>query len=137
VDAADIFAMSSALADLESYKSTTGFNDAYVVALGDFDGDRVVTNADLQGLINFLANGGGSTSPAAVPEPASAILFTLGSAAGVFVRLVRRKKWTNSATHYHPTQRGVLTVRGARPFRHVDSTTLLELLWRNLPKVGR
>ena len=92
VDVADIFAMSSALADLESYKSATGFNDADVVALGDFDGDGVVTNADLQGLINLLANGGGSGAGSLmpVPEPSSLALITLALISAIAARPAQR-----------------------------------------------
>jgi hypothetical protein len=50
--------------------------------LGDLNGDGQVTNADLQGLITLLANGGGSGSLTAVPEPTSSVLMAL---AGVII----------------------------------------------------
>ena len=47
--------MSSALADLNAYKSAHSFSATDLTNIGDFSGDNSVTNADLQGLLNALA----------------------------------------------------------------------------------
>jgi hypothetical protein len=81
VRVADISAAASAFADLTKYQSDHGnMTSAQLVSIGDLDGDGLVTNADLQGLINLLANGGGNggASIAAVPEPSAAILVLIG-----------------------------------------------------------
>jgi hypothetical protein len=72
VNAGDIAAMMAALTDLNAYKTAKDLDNAGLVAIGDFNGDHEVTNADLQGLLNLLKSGGGSLS--AVPEPAGWIM---------------------------------------------------------------
>src|SRR5262245_61876322 len=68
----------SALADLNGYQATHGpgggaLSDPQLLQIADLTDDDLVTNADIQGLINLLANGGGSGggSLTAVPEPSS------------------------------------------------------------------
>jgi hypothetical protein len=97
VDVADISAMESALIDLDSYKATHLFGglpmtDLQLAEIGDFTGDSKVTNADLQGLINLLANGGGSGGAlvSAVPEPSGVALAALATFAAIAVRLRQR-----------------------------------------------
>ena len=58
VDAADISALMVALADLPTYQGS--LTSTQLAEIADLNGDGLVTNADLQGLINLLANGGGS-----------------------------------------------------------------------------
>jgi hypothetical protein len=53
----------------------------------DVNGDGHATNADIQALITYLINGGGSNSP--VPEPGSFVLLALG---GLLLAGRRRRK---------------------------------------------
>jgi PEP-CTERM motif-containing protein len=46
--------------------------------VANLNNDNVVNNADLQGLIVALANGGGGGSISAVPEPGSLALMAIG-----------------------------------------------------------
>jgi len=85
VNVADVAAMQRALRDLNLYQATHGpgggsLSSAQLVSLGDLTGDGQVTNADLQGLIDYLASGGGGVTPefTAVPEPASFFLAVIG-----------------------------------------------------------
>jgi uncharacterized protein YjbI with pentapeptide repeats len=86
---ADISALMTALSDLNKYQSTNNFTTAELQLVADLNHDQHVTNADLQGLIIYLANaaapapnGGNSTSATgsvtAVPEPSSLILLVIG-----------------------------------------------------------
>jgi hypothetical protein len=72
VNAADIKAMESALANLGNYEIAKGLSNDQLLLIGDLNNDGKVTNADLQSLLKLLDSGGGSTN--SVPEPASAIL---------------------------------------------------------------
>jgi polygalacturonase len=76
---ADMAAMQDALTRLGGFQSTGGLSDIQMDVLGDFNYDFKVTNADLQGLINQLANGG-SGAFSAVPEPSAIWLVTIGMA---------------------------------------------------------
>src|SRR5262249_27242817 len=78
----DISAMMIALANLSKYQAMHGtgggaLTNGQLQLIGDLTGDSKITNADLQGLIDYLANGRGSGggSLAAVPEPASVVLL--------------------------------------------------------------
>ncbi len=62
VDAADIGAMMQALTDTATYQSTNNLSSTDATLVLDANGDGVVTNADLQFLLNRLLAGGGSTS---------------------------------------------------------------------------
>jgi len=88
VNAADIGAMQAALADLDKYQSThSNMTGDQLVSIGDLSGDGLVINADLQGLINVLADGGGSGSGiTTVPEPASIILLAAGGLVSLLLR---------------------------------------------------
>ena len=57
-------------------------------AMSNLDSDSMVTNTDMQGLINMLANGGGSASLAAVPEPPGIGLLLAG---GLLLTVVWRQ----------------------------------------------
>ena len=82
VNVADIPAMMTALANLTAYQSTSSLTNPQLLLVADLTGDNLVTNSDIQGLSNLLANGGGSGSGSltAVPEPASLVLLALGGA---------------------------------------------------------
>ena len=87
VNSSDVAAMLSALTDLNAYKTSTGLDDAGLLAIGDLNADHAVNNADLQSLLTLLKNGGGSL--ATVPEPASWSLMSL-TALGGFMLFRRR-----------------------------------------------
>jgi hypothetical protein len=90
VNVSDIAAMENALVNLSNYQSTNGnMTTSQLVSIGDLNGDGLVTNADLQALITLLANGGGSDSVEAVPEPGALALFALGAVALIGRRRVK------------------------------------------------
>jgi hypothetical protein len=58
------------------------------VTLGNFNTtDMSVNNLDFQGMITALANGAGSGTLSAVPEPAAIVSAVFGAAALVLTRL--------------------------------------------------
>ncbi len=77
---ADIQAMIDAVANPTAYEAARNLSDANLVALGDFNGDGVFSSADVVPMLNALAHGGPLQS---VPEPASAVLFGIGTAVGL------------------------------------------------------
>jgi hypothetical protein len=77
VDASDILTMEKVLANPNAYETANDLTNNDLVQIGDFNGDGVVNNADLQGLINYLDSGQGNLSHA-VPEPATLLLLGLG-----------------------------------------------------------
>jgi hypothetical protein len=76
VDAADIQAMESALANLSGFQSANNLSDAQLDAIADVNGDGVINNADLQSLLTVLQSEGGP-SMASVPEPSAFALSSL------------------------------------------------------------
>jgi hypothetical protein len=102
INVADIAAAETALVDLNNYRSMHGnLTSAQLVSIGDLNGDGLVTNADLQGLIVYLANnpgtlpapaGGGNGSVTAVPEPVALNLLLIGLAQLFAVGVARSKK---------------------------------------------
>jgi hypothetical protein len=87
---ADLQSMMGALADLSGYQTYWGLTGEQVTTLGDFNGDESVTNGDLQGLINNLANGGRTGSSTPVPEPSTWIVAISGWL-GILLPLWRRE----------------------------------------------
>ncbi|HZZ28112.1 MAG TPA: family 16 glycosylhydrolase [Pirellulales bacterium] len=90
VDVSDVMALAQALTDVATYQqnrmsgsggitaSPTGtFTASDVQFALDINGDGADNNMDLQSLLNYLIAGNGST--AAVPEPSSVALLTLGA----------------------------------------------------------
>jgi hypothetical protein len=77
VDAADISAMTTTLADLSGYQSAGHLSDFQLLYIANLTGgDNLVSNADLQGLINLVAaSGSGTAAPTAVPEPATIVMI--------------------------------------------------------------
>ena len=87
VNAADLPAAMSALTDLKSYIASKSLTSEDLLNIGDLDFSGAVNNGDLQGLITYLQAGHGSL--AAVPEPASWVLASMGLLAGL--SLYRRR----------------------------------------------
>ncbi|HEY2759610.1 MAG TPA: PEP-CTERM sorting domain-containing protein [Pirellulales bacterium] len=75
---ADVQAAMAALSDLNTYESTNNLSAPDLITMGDFNQDGVFDSLDIQAMISALANGGGSSSLTAVPEPTSAVLLALG-----------------------------------------------------------
>jgi hypothetical protein len=69
--------MLKALVDLNKYKSDRGLTDGDLAAIGDFNGDGLLTNADIQPELDLTASQGGAGAVTAVPEPASLVLVML------------------------------------------------------------
>jgi hypothetical protein len=88
--AADISAMLSALADLNTYKSIHNFTDADLLNIGDLDGDHAITNRDIQSVLDALAISG-SGGFASVPEPTTQCLFLLAAITVIVGRRLRRQ----------------------------------------------
>jgi hypothetical protein len=78
---ADISVMSAAMRDLDKYDSTNSLTPTQLDSIGDLDSSGAVDNKDMQGLINFVADGGGSGTLTAVPEPAACSLLAIGTIA--------------------------------------------------------
>ncbi|HZZ29648.1 MAG TPA: dockerin type I domain-containing protein [Pirellulales bacterium] len=66
-----------------------GFDVADLQDVGDLTSDGVVTNVDVQGLLNYLIAGHGNT--AAVPEPSTLVLGLLGAVSAIGIGLKRRR----------------------------------------------
>src|SRR5262249_38764734 len=75
----DLSALMAALANLSSYQSTEHLSDSQLGLIADLNNDGLVTNIDLQGLINLLADSA-TGSLTTVPEPASFVLLGIGAA---------------------------------------------------------
>ncbi|HTQ40423.1 MAG TPA: autotransporter-associated beta strand repeat-containing protein [Pirellulales bacterium] len=91
VNAADVLVMEQALTNLPGYQTAKDLTNAQLLAIGDVNGDGKVNNADLQALQSFLESGGGSTDT--VPEPAGAVLLSLGTLALLFQRRTRARSF--------------------------------------------
>src|SRR5262249_36169434 len=80
VNIADVTAAMTALSNMTTYIAAhPGFTQSDATFLLDANGDGKATNTDIQALINVRANGGGSESLNAVPEPASWLLLCSGA----------------------------------------------------------
>jgi hypothetical protein len=89
---ADVSMMMMALANESKYESDHGLTDSDLMALGDIDGSGTFNNLDIQALISLMANGGGTGSLTAVPEPTSAYLLAVGvNAMAIAARRGRRR----------------------------------------------
>jgi autotransporter-associated beta strand protein len=88
VNTTDVMSLLTALTDINAYKAAHSSLDTFEAAdILDVNQDGSVTNADLQGLLDYLKAGNGSL--AAVPEPSSWLLLALG---GVFCTLAWQTK---------------------------------------------
>jgi hypothetical protein len=97
VDVADVASLMAALSDLTAYQATHGpggsaLTDSQLLQIADLTGDNLVTNADIQGLINLLANGGGSSSLSAVPEPNGLALTVMAAISAISLRCKWRRR---------------------------------------------
>ena len=90
VDQFDIPVMLNALTDLNAYKANFNVSADDLSVLGDTNGDGRVNNLDLQGLLTILKSAGAG-GLAAVPEPASIVIFSAGGIALMAV-VYRRKR---------------------------------------------
>jgi hypothetical protein len=77
VDAADLPAMLTALADLKTYQAVNQLSNFELQAFGDIDSDGKITNADVQAFLTLLSSG---AAMQLVPEPAAWMLFATGFA---------------------------------------------------------
>ncbi len=84
VDTADIGALEMALNNLPAYLTTYGLTASEFLQVGNIPGviPGIVNNAELQALLNYIQNGGGSTTT--VPEPTSWVLLALATT-GLYV----------------------------------------------------
>jgi hypothetical protein len=87
------------LTNLNAYKTAHAFSDADLLAIGDLNGDHVVSNADLQGLLNLLIGGGGALQ--GVPEPGSFLLLGSGGILLISYPKLRRRKPDGSKRSSH------------------------------------
>jgi hypothetical protein len=97
VNVADVSALMSALSDLSTYQASPApgqnpLSNQELNEIADLTGDNLVTNADVQSLMIYLANNAGilpapsgDGSLTAVPEPPSLILLALGLATAPFI----------------------------------------------------
>jgi fibronectin-binding autotransporter adhesin len=90
IDAGDIPALLKALKDLNSYQTTNHLFASDVAYIADVDGDNVVSNKDIQPLLDLVASFG-LGSVAAVPEPSTAILAAAGLLAIGLIGRQRRR----------------------------------------------
>jgi phospholipase/lecithinase/hemolysin len=81
INVADVSALETALTDLSKYQSSNNLTSAQLTSIDNLTGDNLVTNTDLQGLIDLLAGGGGTGAGAlnAVPEPSGVVLTFVAS----------------------------------------------------------
>jgi len=87
VTVADLAPMLAAMSSPQTYMSQHNLSGDDLVSMGDLNGDGNVTNADVQGLIGMLANGGGSAALATVPEPPALMLGAVAAVLGLTVRI--------------------------------------------------
>src|SRR5262249_10797081 len=117
VDIADVSAMMNALDDLNAYEASHNLTNVQIQQFADLNGDGRLTDADIQGLIDLLANGGGTGggSITAVPEPPPLMLL---AAAGVIL-IAFRARYLARLSVVRPS--GSLLEIVARRKRRVDA----------------
>jgi hypothetical protein len=81
ISIADVSSLLTALTDLHSYQTSQNLTNIELLQIADLDGDKHVTNSDIQLLLGLVAQGGIPTSAVAetVPEPSAATLLLLGN----------------------------------------------------------
>jgi hypothetical protein len=92
VDAADVVAMTRALADPSAYETSYDLNDEDLLQLADLDGSGSIDNDDLQALVTRLSNSSEATQ--AAPEPNT---FVLALAAAVGICVVGRSRFLHGS----------------------------------------
>jgi autotransporter-associated beta strand protein len=73
----DMKPMLAALTNLEAFKLANNLDDEKLKAIADINNDGVVSNRDIQAMINLLV-ASGTGSLAAVPEPSTMLLGAIG-----------------------------------------------------------
>ena len=92
VNVADLSSLMAALSDIPAYQTSHPSLDGLDIAdILDVNHDGQDTNADVQALINFVANTGGGGTVSAVPEPASFVLLAVGGM--ILVQSKFRRAW--------------------------------------------
>ncbi len=91
VNAADIPAFLTALTDLNKYKTQRGFNDVQMITVADINFDDVVTNVDIQSLLDLVIARGGTGAAVGVPEPSTWMLLAIGA---LLAGMLRRQRNT-------------------------------------------
>ena len=66
----ELLAMLKALTDLSKFKSDHSLSDANLLTIADLNGDHIITNADIQPLLDLITADGGAGALASVPEDA-------------------------------------------------------------------
>jgi hypothetical protein len=92
VTVADLAPMLSAMSDTQTFMTANNLSSDDLLSMGDLNGAGNVTNADVQGLINMLANGSGSASLSAVPEPPAVMLSAVAAVLGLAAVRTGRKR---------------------------------------------
>ena len=91
ITGADITAMLQALNNVNAFEAAYAMSPSDISTILDFTGDGKLTNLDIQGELDLVATSGGG-SLAAVPEPASLLLFACGGLSILSLATVRRRK---------------------------------------------
>jgi hypothetical protein len=84
--AADLPAMLDALTSLTAYQAENHLSDFDLLAFGDINADGRISNADVQPLLNLIAENEGGGSLSAVPEPIAIGPFVIGAVAMLFAK---------------------------------------------------
>jgi phospholipase/lecithinase/hemolysin len=109
INIADVSALEGALTDLSKYQSSNNLTSTQLTSIDNLNSDNLVTNTDLQGLIDLLANGGGTGGGAlnAVPEPSAMVLSVLAALASTITLghsmrpRIAREAWRHGAGNNH------------------------------------
>jgi hypothetical protein len=79
--------MLGALTNLSNYQAVYDLTNPDLLAIGDFNNDHLLNNADVQGMLTALTSGASPT--ALVPEPTSGLLAAIGGMVMIAVQLFR------------------------------------------------
>jgi hypothetical protein len=137
VDVGDIAALEAGLTNPESYAALhPSFTASDMNFILDVNGDGLVTNADLQSLVNDLIDGRDSGSP--LPEPSS---FGLLALCGMLIAVRHRRDllpfhsnsfydcFANCRPHWR-----TMAMKGLAPMHHLERMVVLLLLAALFPE---